>query len=67
MNEEEKIQEALRLAMRYGGVSGDHHKAWVIDQMVRVLAGESYEIFVAMAKDGEEGADTYAWNEGIAP
>lgn len=36
---EEKIQQAITLAVKYGGIEGDHHKAWVIDQMVRALTG----------------------------
>ena len=34
-----RINKALELAVRYGGIDGDHHKAWVIDQMVRELTG----------------------------
>lgn len=33
------IEHAISLAVRYGGIDGDHHKAWVIDQMVRALTG----------------------------
>lgn len=40
-------------AMRVGGVDGDHHRAWVIDQMVRILCG------VAL---GENGAPAYMGN-----
>jgi hypothetical protein len=36
MNE---VQEAIAIAVRFGGISGAHHKAWVIDQMVRALTG----------------------------
>lgn len=63
----ERINQAINLAVQYGGIDGDHHKAWVIDQMVRVLAGELYETVVANAKLGEDGPDTYEWDEGIAP
>ncbi len=28
---------ALDFIMRYGGIDGDHHKTWVIDQVVRAL------------------------------
>lgn len=77
------VELALELARRYGGIDGDHHKAWVIDQMVRALTGccpnqgdgalpafdnsADYIAFVADAKAGEDGPDTYAWDEGIAP
>ncbi len=36
---EERIKKALEFAMRFGGIDGDDHKAWVIDQMVRALTG----------------------------
>lgn len=64
---QQKIDAAINMAIEYGGTYGDHHKAWVIDQMVRILAGENYESIVAQAKDGEDGPDTYDWDEGIAP
>jgi hypothetical protein len=63
----ERIEQALDLAVQYGGFDGAHHKTWVIDQMMRVLAGEDYDAIVANAKDGEDGPDTYEWDEGIAP
>lgn len=49
------------------GIDGSHHKDWVIDQMVRVLAGEEYEKIVVDAKSGEDGPESYEWNIGIAP
>jgi hypothetical protein len=60
-------RKALDLAVRFGGIDGDHHKAWVIDQMVRALAGDGYDQLVAEAKAGEDGPETYGWDEGIAP
>lgn len=35
--QKQAIDAALSIAMSYGGVDGAHHKAWVIDQMVRTL------------------------------
>lgn len=61
-------QKALDIAMRYGGIDGGHHKQWVIDQMVRALTTpKEYEEFVTTAKAGEDGPDTYEYDEGIAP
>lgn len=59
--------DAIATAVRFGGVGGDHHKAWVIDQMVRVLAGPGYERVVAEAKTGHDGPHSYEWDTGIAP
>lgn len=67
MNNEQKIEEAINMAVKYGGIDGAHHKDWVIDQMVRILAGDNYEKIIAEAKAGEDGPDTYSWDEGIAP
>lgn len=61
------INEAIGLIVRYGGIDGDHHKAWVLDQVVRVLAQDSYDEIVRNACDGEDGPNTYEWDVGIAP
>lgn len=66
-NWQRNFAAALSLAVSYGGIDGDHHKAWVIDQMVRVLAGDEYDKLVAEAKDGEDGPNTYEWDCGVAP
>lgn len=36
---QERIDKALEIAHRYGGIDGGHHKEWVVDQMVRALTG----------------------------
>lgn len=61
------IHNAIEFAVKFGGIDGDHHKAWVIDQMVRTLAGSQYSEIIAKAKAGEDGPATYEWNTGIAP
>lgn len=62
-----QIGVALELIVQYGGIDGDHHKAWVLDQVTRVLAGAEYGALVKEAKAGEDGPETYGWDEGIAP
>ena len=57
MTPRERIDAALNIAQRYGSIEGSHHKAWVIDQMVRALTGLAYVGWVA----GRE------WDTGIAP
>jgi len=64
---ETRIENALMLAFKYSQIDGSHHKEWVIDQMVRELSGDQYNKFVADHNDGEDGPETYAWSEGIAP
>lgn len=67
---DEYVQQAIDIAVKYGGIDGAHHKDWVIDQMVRALCSYQkgwYEHVVAEACKGEDGPDTYEWNVGIAP
>lgn len=67
MAEQERIAAALEVARDYGQTDGAHHKAWVIDQMIRKLLGDRYEEWVLSYRLGEDGPDTYEWDEGIAP
>lgn len=87
----DRVIAALEVAMAYGQTDGGHHKAWVIDQMVRCLTAcptvrgtavdangreytydtlgesEQYREFIAEHNAGEDGPDTYTWDEGVAP
>jgi hypothetical protein len=63
---EDKISKALDIA-EDGAIDGDHHKMWVIDQMVRILAGDDYEQWVRDFEAGEDGPHTYYWDTGVAP
>jgi hypothetical protein len=67
MKKGKKICKALQIAVNYGGVDDARHKAWVIDQMVRALAGAAYTEVVRRAREGEEGPETYDWDIGTAP
>lgn len=62
-----RVAKALELARKYGQIDGGHHKAWAIDQMVRALLGDAYESWVREACDGEDGPETYEWDEGTPP
>ena len=67
MSDDYGIEKALSVAMQYGSIDGEHHKEWVIDQMVFALAGITYQAWVAHHNEGEDGPNTYSWSEGIAP
>lgn len=34
-----RITAALNLITEYGDIAGDHHRAWVVDQIARILTG----------------------------
>jgi hypothetical protein len=57
----------LALIWRYGGIDGDHHKQWLLDQILRILLKNKYTKWVKEYQNGEEGENTYEWDEGIAP
>lgn len=44
-NLDSDFKKALEMA-EAGGYDGAHHKQWVIDQMVRILAGNEYPFWV---------------------
>lgn len=62
-----KEAQVAGIILRWGGIDGGHHKQWTMDQCIRLIFGDEYERFVAFANDGEDGPDTYDWDEGIAP
>lgn len=64
---EKPVAYALEVIERYGGIDGQHHKTWVIDQVARMLTGDGYNEWVREMKDGEDGPETYDWDTGIAP
>ena len=61
--QKEVIDKVRNIAYEYGQIDGDHHKTWVIDQMIRELLGTEYDNFI---KEYEEDGE-YTWDIGIAP
>jgi len=50
-----RIIKTLKIAMDYGTVQGDQHRAFAIDQMVRALSGDQYENFIKQAAILDKG------------
>ena len=68
MNDPEgRIHRTLDLIIAHGQTDGAHHKAWVIDQVVCCLTGDDYTTFIEEYCAGEDGPDTYGWDEGTPP
>ncbi len=58
---------ALAVALNWGQMDDVHHKAWVIDQMVRHLTGSDYKRII---KDWCDDGDVLLprdWDIGVAP
>lgn len=64
---DKEIKKVLELIFQYGQIDGEHHKMWVIDQTVRILAGKKYDKWINDYIYDEETGDCYSWNKGIAP
>lgn len=60
---QERVKEAVRIAVYAMGVDGDHHRVWTLDQIVRLLAAEDYKNVVENFK-ANTGKD---WGVGIEP
>jgi hypothetical protein len=45
---------AIEYIARYGGIDGDHHKTWVLDQVVRILKGTPVGLRLAKWDDGQQ-------------
>ena len=69
---QDKIDKIEEIICKYGQIDGSHHKAWVIDQVLRIIKDDDYDDFV---KDFEysdcEGKSTeeqqYEWDVRVAP
>ncbi|QHJ84047.1 MAG: hypothetical protein [Caudoviricetes sp.] len=66
---DERILDIVEIIHQYGGIDGGHHKQWVLDQIIRIAMGDDcgYEVWVRDYCAGEDGPETYEWDEGIAP
>ncbi len=65
--EKEKNNNVLGLIFEYGQTDGEHHKAWVIDQIVRIITENNYDKWVQHYEYDEETDEDYFWYVGIAP
>lgn len=63
----ERINKAVELGIRHGGHDGEHHKSWVIDQMLRILLNESYEKVIKESCKDENGEIVHEHDCGITP
>lgn len=65
---EERIKKALSIAWSYGQIDGNHHKMWVIDQMVRALCAneDEYTNWIKTYETPYE-EEYYVWDIGVAP
>lgn len=63
----EDISKVLDIA-QFGQLDGDHHKLWVIDQIVRALTKDGYDAWVkSYMTDEDTGRIEWIWDIGIAP
>lgn len=66
-NMEGKIADIARVIERYGWIDGAHHKDWVLTRVLKIIYGDYYDKWLEHFCDGEDGPDTYSWEEGCPP
>jgi hypothetical protein len=57
---------AARVATRFGMIPGEHHKQWVIDQMLHAVLGDKYQEWL-IRMNSIPGYEDEPWDTGIAP
>jgi hypothetical protein len=62
-----RCKRAMDLMYKYKGIDGAHHKDWLLAQIARELLQNEYDEWVKNYKKGEDGPETYEWDEGVAP
>ena len=64
----QRIENTLNLIFDYGGIEGDHHRAWVIDRVVYTLLGgpDHHEDYLRWVAEWECNGE-YHWEKGIIP
>lgn len=53
----------VEIILNYGTTDGAHHKMWLIDQILRITTGDTYETIIKAF----EASGDYKWDIGIAP
>lgn len=53
---QQKIDDAIKCATTYGPINDSSNRMWVIDQMVRLLAGNDYLKIITTVKNWDVGA-----------
>lgn len=62
---ENNVKKAVEIAFSYGLIDGNHHKMWVIDQMLRALLGKDYKKAIKDNRLPEDEKDY--WDIGTPP
>jgi len=62
----DKEQAALDMILAHGAAEYDDvsRTQWLLDQLVRLFAGDGYDEWVAYYRAGDDGPDTNYWDEG---
>lgn len=62
-----RIAGALGVIHKFGSTDGAHHKQWLLDQVLQSLTASGYKAWVKEFQNGEDGPNSYEWDQGIAP
>jgi len=61
---DEKVGEVLHFIRKHGDIQGDHHKTWMLEEIMKILKGPNFlDCFI----DWYERFEDKKWKRGIAP
>lgn len=61
------FEAAMALIVDYGMIDGTHHKQWLLDQIVRTILGEYYDLWLASYNESAKNNNCDLWDQGIEP
>lgn len=67
INLKQARNKAVKIAKEYAQIDGEHHKMWVIDQMLRELLSNDYDNWLNDYNQYSRENDYKEWDCGIAP
>lgn len=59
-----RIDSAVLLVEQWGGIGGEHHVRWLLDQVLRTLLADGYDAWLL---ERNLNTDYTPWDQGIAP
>ncbi len=61
----EKIQKSIDIILQHGMIDGEHHKQWLLDQVLRILLEDPW--YKERMDEYNSNEDYENWDTGIAP
>jgi hypothetical protein len=60
----EQVQKVIKITLQYGMIDGEHHKQWLLDQILRICLEEFYDKEIEKFNADKNYKE---WDVGIPP